>query len=135
MQGHQDHGLLRPTWRDIGGPVRGIDDRVAGYEDPGARQRLALKVSFGGRGWRQEDPRQVIDQDAVLFFWKGIVEIERAQPGFYVSDGNPLVEGGKRGAQGGGGVALYDDEVLSFARQQGPKGRHHPREHLVRRLS
>ena len=38
-------------------------------------------------------------------------EIAAAKPRFHMGHGHPLVEGGKRAAEGGGGVPLDDGQI------------------------
>ena len=83
---------------------------ITGYED--LAMSLFLLQVFLAEGRR----RKVVCGNtpgnlAVHFLWPGAVDVMRTQAGFYVADGDLLIEGGKGRGRGCGGVAMHKDHV------------------------
>ena len=89
----------------------GVDHRVPGDEDALVRRPFPAQVP--ARLFRRGEVEigEGVGQGAVHFLGVRGGGIARPQPRFHMAHGNPAVEGGQRGGEGGGGVAVNQDPV------------------------
>ena len=97
---------------------------------PSAASRLG-----GQRGGGEVQGGEARGHHPVHLFRKRLRQIAGAQSGLDVSHGNVLVEGRQRARQRGGGIALHQDHVGPFGRQDGLQLREDARGGLRQRLS
>jgi hypothetical protein len=71
--------------------------------------------------------RQRAHHPAIAFLGPGGAQVVRAQSGFDVTDLHPVVKGGQRRSQGGGGIAMHERVVGPVAVENTAQAQHRAR--------
>lgn len=125
VAGDQHHALVvaQHIERGIGGgtpvvlvqlvahPQQGVDHRAAGDLDVLGRHAFADQVGVGVAGGGEVQVGEYAGQAPVGLLGPGLLQVAGAQAGLDVADGNVAVEGGQRGDEAGGGVAVDQDDI------------------------
>ncbi len=101
---------------------QGVDAGVAGDGDLGIGDGFGSKIGGGHFGGREVEGGEAGGEDAIHFLGEGLGHVAGAESGFDVADGDALVEGGEGAAEGGGGIALDEDEGWLFVAEDGFEG-------------
>ena len=91
--------------------LQGVDGGVARHPDLLSGVLLRQQVVFGQYGRSKIIRRDDVDRLAVEFLRPGRVDVARPQAGLNVADGDMHIEAGQRGGEGGGGVAVDQNDV------------------------
>ena len=102
------------------GPQQGVDDRVPGHHDAGLVDVLGEQIGLAGTGRGEMQRREPGGQPAVDLLGVRREGVARAQPGFQMHHRDLLVEGGQRGGEHGGRIALHHHRVRALLRQHRP---------------
>ena len=124
---------LRVAVEPVDHQVERVDAAIAGDVDVAA-EPLGDEIVAGGAGRREMHVGDQADRPPVIFLGEGLAAAIGAQARLDMGDLDAAMEGGERGGEGGGGVALDDDAVGRGADEDRVEPLDQPGEERIERL-